>query len=317
LLSKLFWDELSGKYIQKDQIVFPVLNCIDGLGPDYILYLGYANTALQSFNINEIGDNYFKCGSNFQSPDFIIQEYGQYNFQLKIVCNDSFVWSLNGSILTIDFKNFKDKTCRSIDRQTITFDTPGIPSFSDTQLNQFLYNLQILLNVNSSRLNITQRNIDIGSNEGELIVSIAKSNGSEPEHSEVAYNFSSYKPSDIQKLFQNSTINVNKVGVKVLSYNESVAVDSGCFAKDDTNLLQLTYIDAKQCIVTSNSKDTTEQSTVASNESWTTILLIIVVIIVVLAIIFAILAMAIPSIRSRIFPRVRIRNGIKKKLEED
>jgi len=158
------------------------------------------------------------------------------------------------------------------------------------------------LNIDESRINITQRpNEENKNREGELIISISKTTGTEMEHASAIYEISHIledKPK-VDGLFLNTNINPAGAKSKILTFNETVGTTPGCFIKDSSASIGALFIGKNdQCNPLSSNNIVGDSP--MSNLS----MLIIGVVIGVIAsvVIVAAILISIPGTRKIIFP---------------
>jgi len=302
-----------------------------------LFFLGYASTNTYPTASNLIGDNTFLCGTQKMDIPITIFEFGQFNFKIKIICNDNITWSINGSLLILTADQILSRKCSQIDNQKLSLSFPQLTSFNNTQILNLRQNLAALSSIDISRVNVTQRPNDENKiKNGELVISIAKANGTdETEHSSVLYNFvSNYSDTQTLKNFlSNASINANDVNINTLTFNETVGTTKGCTLPPVGGLFTLLVGSLSNCTPTTNTptntlttntiNTTTSTSTSTSGGSSsqaqdfsTTILPLIIGItcgVIVSVIITVAIIMIIPGTRKAIFPTQKIRSSIKKK----
>jgi len=200
--------------------------------------------------------------------------------------------------LSIDDLN--SRLCNNVDFQKVTFTTPGIYSYSISQLNTVKNNFISLLSVDSQRVFINQStNSENQSEDGEIILSVSKSSGTEPEHSSIIYNFTQLwnNPTTKLSLFSNSSINGDETSVETLTFNETVGTKPGCYVTNSSGI-SLLIGNSVSCSL--------EVKTNPQNSNGDMIVPIIIsVAIGALAsiVIVIVISLLIPGIRRAIFPK--------------
>jgi len=219
--------------------------------------------------------------------------------------------------------------------KNFVFTTPGISTFSNSQIQALQNNLITLSNVDPSRVNVTQRpNTDYQNSDGEIIVSISKSSAeNEQQHSTIVQQFFQNYTNNLSNyrsnFFSNTGINGNEVQLKTLTFNETVGTKTGCY---DTAGLLLLLGNVQTCTpnnqygsVTSQSGSVTSQSGTANyqnsdqtlgSSSYIPIAIGVVIGIFSSVIIVVAILMIIPGTRYAIFPKLKVRNQIKQKIKE-
>jgi len=274
---------------------------------------------LLNFDSKIIGDNTFYCGikqMNLSIQSFV---YGQQNFQQEIQCNSNFTWSLNGSILIASQSDIGAKNCTTEDFKFI-IEVPIAVTFEQQQFLQS--NVATYLQIDPARLNITQR--PDNENDGEMIFSILNGTDSEISSPEALYHLSSTYANNnsiILGLLNQSKISVNQdqVTTSILSFNETVGTQIGCFyAPSFTFLIGSTDLCTQQAEtgVSVNPINYETPAWVYGISFGSLFVLIIAVLLVV---------STIPGIRKKIFPirtareklRAKVKKSKKKKLDLD
>jgi len=285
----------------------------------FIFGYAYTNNLPRLISSNLIGDNTLTCGNNVVNVPINTFEYGQFNFVFKIECNENITWSVNGSVLILSKEDLDNKLCSDVGTQKLVLTNSQQSTFSSPDIDSMKNNLASIYSINASRVNITQRPNDEYENiNGELIFSISSNSydPTEEQHSSIIYNFTqSFQNEDpkLKQLFANTTLNKNDFAINTLTFNETVGKKSGCFMKDDSgNLLSLLLGNVDNCTPNSSLIDDN------SSQSMTLAPIIIGVVIGIFASILLTIAilMIIPGTRNAIFPRLKIRESIKKKIEE-
>jgi len=279
---------------EKEQYIFPIVNCIEQVNNNNYIYIGYANTkSYETFPSNSIGDNTFKCGNNIINIPISAFQYGQFNFVYKVECNENITWSINGSVLILSQGDLMSRMCNTQSYQKFMLIDPSQYSFSTSQIETILLNFAQIANINPSRINITQRPNEINQiKDGELIFSITNSTGTEPAHSTVIYNFSKNK--NLKALFANTNINFDEVTMEILTFNETVGTKSGCFMKGINGNSSLVLGNIVNCYTSS-----TSNQPIFSDIS--PVLIGVVVGIVSTIIIISVILLLIPRIRAGLF----------------
>jgi len=171
-------------------------------------------------------------------------------------------------------------------------------------------------NLDTSRVNVTQRQTNANT-DGEIVVSISKSNGTGPEHSSIVYNFTQLMNQNISKLsdfLSNTNINNNSVKLNTLTFNETVGTNQGCYVKDPSSSIENLFIGPNnQCYSSQTTNSTNSQNPISQNpindspnseiSVIGTIAIGAVIGMVAAVIIVTILLMAIPGTRKAIFAK--------------
>jgi len=249
---------------------------------------------------------------------------------IKLYATKNLTWSINGSVLSLSADDVSQRQCNNSDVQKFVVSVPQVSTFSATDLNALQQNLAALSNIDPSRINITQRPNDENQNkDGEIIVSISKSNGTGPEHSAVIYNLSqsfNQNQTNLQNVFSGTNINSNQVKINTLTFNETVGTTSGCFKSQDPSSLGLLFlgnqIDCTPIVSNNNLKTNQTQSLINNNSDNTnsipisTMIIIVGIGMIVTVIIVVVILMALPGTRHIIFPSQKIRGNLKRGTQE-
>jgi len=300
-------------YVPKlsNQFIFPIVNCIEkDILNNTFIYLGYANTKpFGNFSYQTIGDNTFKCGNNTIILPISYFVYGQFNFIIKIECNDNIIWSINGSVLTLSIDELNSKLCSNVDYQKVVLTALQTPSFSSAQLDNLKQNFVTVLNISSSRVNITQRPNDENINtDGDIVVSVLKGNGTEPEHSSIIYNFTSMisqNTSTISEFITNTNLSQASLKLTTLTFNETVGTNQGCFKTDPQTLLVNLYVNPNIDCSPKTSSPLSETNN--PSDYVTTTIIIVGIGVATTLIIVIVIILVVPVIKNSIFPNAKNR----------
>jgi len=305
---------------------------------DTIIFLGYANTyEYAAFTSDVVGDNTLLCGTTVTNITINAFQYGQYNFQIRLICNSNLTWSINGSVLILTSEQISQRLCSSIDLQKFVITASQVSTFSDSQQQLLQSHLAALADIDPSRINVTQSpNDQLQNIDGQLIVTISNPTDiNEDSSAQVLYNFSqTFNPNTnyLQNFLSNSSIDANGVTVNYLTYNETVGTTKGCYMKQsDGTLLTLLLGSNSPCTPTNTaptpSNTASTSPNITNSQTLNPILqppasqsLIPIIIAAVLAvfgsvILIMVIMMAIPGVRRAVFPKEKIRRTIKKRIE--
>jgi len=170
-------------------------------------------------------------------------------------------------VLTLSQNDLLSRLCSNTLYQKFLLTVSQTPSFTDSQLYNLQLNIAMYYNLDTSRVNITQRQTNANT-DGEIVVSISKSNGTGPEHSSIVYNFTQLMNQNISKLLDflsNTNINNNSVKLNTLTFNETVGTSQGCYVKDPSSIENLFIGPNTQCYSSQTTNSTNSQNPISQN----------------------------------------------------
>jgi len=181
--------------------------------------------------------------------------------------------------------------------------TPQISQFSPSLTASLRTSLSQIYSINISRINITQKPNDEYQNvDGELILSISQSTGTEPEHSAIIYNLTQeFQNTDkLNNYLAGSNLTVKTPSIKTLTFNETVGSVTGCY-KNQGSSLALLFGTIDSCIKNQGSSS----NNIGTASPTVGIVVGVVIAVIASVVIMSGIAMLIPSVRKKIFVAVK------------
>jgi len=273
------------------------------------------------------------CGNQTMDMPIPFYVYGQNNFQAKIYCSESLIWSINGSILINT--DIQARGCDAVGYQTLIFTIPQSGVYNDQDFNNIQSAISTLTVISLERINVTQypnskkRQI----NEGQIVVQISSKdpgNANAIESSSAAYQinqlFANNSTQATKAIFNGvgnlSSSTVSAITVNALTYNETVGITKGCYLKDPTTGISTLFSTGTNIgcytvngtfVNNNNNDDSQAQKEIQQSTTITTIVIAIVIGVVAVVILMTVILMIIPGTRQAIFPSQKVRDNIKRK----